>query len=366
VCDLSQDFVVIGAGIIGLATALELAKRGGKVTVLERAIVGAESSWAGGGILCALPPWKYAPAVTRLTMWSEQLFPSWVDEINSATGIDPEYYRSGLLMLPEFDRDGARNWCREHLVECVPVQSTDVSPRISLEAGALWLPQVAQVRNPRLIKALRRRLAMAKVKVIENCEVSAWKISRQRLVGVVTPRGEFSAAGYIVCGGAWSKHIVGNFTLNLDIKPVRGQMLLLRTQPGFLTSIVLQNDNYFIPRKDGHILLGSTVEHVGFDNSVTDEAKNQLLAWSAKLFPQLNESLLVRHWAGLRPGSPENIPTIDRHPQFDDLYINSGHFRYGVTMAPGSARLLVNLVQGVSQPIDCGPYAWPQASSEMH
>jgi len=345
---------------------LELAKRGGKVTVLERATVGGESSWAGGGILCALPPWKYPPAVTRLTMWSEQLFPGWVDELNSATEIDPEYQRSGLLMLPEFDRDAARIWCREHLVECVPVQSTDVSPRISLEAGALWLPQVAQVRNPRLIKSLRRRLEIAKVKVIEHREVSAWKISRQQLVSVVTPRGEFSAAGYIVCGGAWSKHIMGTFSSNLDIRPVRGQMLLLKTQPGFLTSIVLQDDNYFIPRKDGHILLGSTVEHVGFNNGITEEAKKQLLSWAGKLFPQLDETLLVRQWAGLRPGSPENIPTIDRHPQFDNLYINSGHFRYGVTMAPASARLLANLLLGVSQPIDTSPYAWPRLTSEVH
>ena len=362
---MSQDFVVIGAGIIGLATALELAKRGSKVTVLERAVAGGESSWAGGGILSALPPWRYAPAVTRLTTWSEQLFPGWVDELVSATEIDPEYHRSGLLMLPEFDREAARTWCREHLVDCVPVQSTDISPRILLEAGALWLPQIAQVRNPRLIKALRRRLEIAKVKVIEHCEVSAWKISRHQLASVVTPRGEFSAAGYIVCGGAWSKHIMGNFSLCLDIKPVRGQMLLFKAQPGFLTNIVLQNDTYLIPRKDGHILLGSTVEHVGFDNSTTEEAKNQLLSWAAKLFPQLTEKLLVRQWAGLRPGSPENIPTIDRHPQLDNLFINSGHYRYGVTMAPGSARLLVNLLLGVSQPIDCSPYAWPQAMSQV-
>jgi len=147
---------------------------------------------------------------------------------------------------------------------------------------------------------------------------------------------------------------------------VRGQILLFKSQPGFLTSIVLQDDTYFIPRKDGHILLGSTVEYVGFDNSTTDEAKNQLMSWGVKLFPQLNERLLVKHWSGLRPGSPNNIPTIDRHPQFDNLYINSGHFRYGVTMAPGSARLLVNLLLGVSQPIDCLPYAWPQALSAVH
>jgi len=134
---------------------------------------------------------------------------------------------------------------------------------------------------------------------------------------------------------------------------------LFKAQPGFLTNIVLQDGNYFIPRKDGHILLGSTVEHVGFDNSTTEEAKSELLSWAAKLLPQLNEKLLVRQWAGLRPGSPENIPTIDRHPYFDNLYINSGHYRYGVTMAPGSARLLVNLLLGVSQPIDCSAYAWP-------
>jgi glycine oxidase len=176
---------------------------------------------------------------------------------------------------------------------------------------------------------------------------------------VVTPRGEFSAAGYIVCGGAWSQHILGNFSLELDIKPVRGQMLLFKAQPGFLTCVVLQNNIYLIPRKDGHILAGSTMEAVGFDNSTTEEAKQELLSRAARLFPQLNEKLLVRHWSGLRPASPYNIPTIDRHPQLENLYINSGHFRYGVTMAPGSSRILANLVSGIPQPIDTTAYRWP-------
>ncbi|HVS27695.1 MAG TPA: glycine oxidase ThiO [Burkholderiales bacterium] len=362
---MSQDFVVIGAGIIGLATALELARRGAKVTVLERGVAGGESSWAGGGILCALPPWQYPPAVTRLTLWSEQLYPSWTGDLFATTGIDPEYHRSGLLMLPDFERETARVWCRKHLVECVPVQSGDICAHITLDVGALWLPQVAQVRNPRLIKALQRRLEMAGVKVIEHCEVSAWKIFRQQLVSVVTPRGEFSAAGYIVCGGAWSRHITGNFSLQLDIKPVRGQMLLLKAQPGFLTCIVLQGGIYLIPRKDGHILVGSTVEETGFDNSTTEEAKRELLSRATRLFPQLNEKLLVKQWAGLRPGSPHNIPTIDRHPQLEDLYINSGHFRYGVTMAPGSARILANLVLGIVEPIDTTAYRWPEKSRVM-
>ncbi|MGH8750654.1 MAG: glycine oxidase ThiO, partial [Burkholderiales bacterium] len=339
------------------------AKRGAKVTVLERGVAGGEASWAGGGILCALPPWQYSAPVTRLVLWSEQLYPGWVEDLLATTGIDPEYTRSGLLMLPDFERETARNWCREHLVECVPVQSADICPRIALDAGALWLPQVAQVRNPRLIKALKRGLQIAGGKVLEHTEVKAWKISRNQLAGVVTPRGEFSAAGYIVCGGAWSQHITGNFSLGLDIRPVRGQMLLYKTPPGFLSCVVLQNHVYLIPRKDGHILVGSTVEDAGFDSSTTEEAKRELMARAARLFPPLTEKLLVQQWAGLRPGSRDNIPAIDRHPQLQNLYINSGHYRYGMTMAPGSARILANLVSGISQPLDTSAYRWPASST---
>ncbi|MDE2365809.1 MAG: FAD-dependent oxidoreductase, partial [Betaproteobacteria bacterium] len=146
-----------------------------------------------------------------------------------------------------------------------------------------------------------------------------------------------------------------------DIWPVRGQILLFKVQPGLLKTIVLHEHDYFylIPRRDGHILAGSTLEETGFDKSATAEARRMLLARAHALVPALTEETVAGHWAGLRPGSPDNIPIIDRHPSIANLYLNSGHYRYGVTMAPGSARLLSNIILDKPQPLDITPYRWP-------
>ena len=171
--------------------------------------------------------------------------------------------------------------------------------------------------------------------------------------------GHFAAERYVGAAGAWSKALLGRQGAQLDIKPVRGQMLLYRAQPGTLRQIVLQNGVYLIPRADGHILVGSTLEEVGFDKETTGEAGAALHARALAMLPELAQAEFVRHWAGLRPGSPGNIPVIARHPQLENLYLNSGHFRYGVTMAPVSAQVLANHLFGREQPFNVSSYAWP-------
>ena len=133
-------------------------------------------------------------------------------------------------------------------------------------------------------------------------------------------------------------------------------MLLFKFPEPPLRHILLQGDLYLIPRRDGHLLLGSTLEEVGFDKQTTIAARDDLLLRAQKILPQLGGMPLVQHWAGLRPASPHNIPTIGRHPQLDNLYLNSGHFRYGVTMAAASAEILINDIAGRKQPFDVAAY----------
>lgn len=356
-----QDILIIGGGVIGLSAALELAGAGAKVTVLERGVAGAESSWAGGGILSPLLPWDYAEPVTRLAGWSAGLYPAWAGALREATGIDPEWRQSGMLVLPDYDEAAARDWCAAHRTELDWVEAKVVAPSLGVEAEALWLPQVAQVRNPRLLKALRRRIDQIGVRLVEQAEVTGFRLSGSRLVAVSTSEGEFAAGAVVVAAGAWSCQVLGDLAPQPDIRPVRGQMLLFRAAPGSLRQIVLQNGTYLIPRDDGYILAGSTLEEVGFDKGVTAEAKARLMAEAARLLPMLAEAPLVAHWAGLRPGSRGNVPVIDRHPEIGNLYLNSGHFRYGVTMAPGSARLLADLLLGRTPPLDVAAYRWPVA-----
>jgi glycine oxidase len=343
---LGSEFVIIGAGALGLATAEALLRQGASVTVLERGAVGRESSWAGGGILSPLCPWDYPDEVTRLALRGMALFGGLAETLHQTTGIDPEYRRCGMLVLPPFDVQAARQWCATHEMQAEE------------RGDGLFLPEVAQARNPRLLQALRARVEQLGGRIVEQCEVTEIVAEAGRVKHLATTRGDFSADAYIVTAGAWSKTLLGEHALRVDIKPVRGQMLLFKFDTPSLPHIVLQNDLYLIPRRDGHLLVGSTREDVGFDKSTTEEARTMLLQRAVALLPALRDMPVVQHWAGLRPASPGNIPTIGRHPHLPNLYINSGHFRYGVTMSPASVEVLLNTINSTAQPFDVSPYLW--------
>ncbi|MDO8370192.1 MAG: FAD-dependent oxidoreductase, partial [Candidatus Nitrotoga sp.] len=293
--------------------------------------------------------------VTRLTTRGAELFSAWAKELHAVTGINPEYEISGMLVLPPFNAQAAGQWCAAH--SAYPVhQVLAADYNLLAQADALYLPEVAQVRNPRLLRALRQHVESLGGRITEHCAVSDIVVENGRVQTLITSSGKFNAQGYIVTAGAWSKEVLGRHALRLDIKPMRGQMLLFKFDVLPLRHIVLQDDLYLIPRRDGHLLVGSTLEDVGFDQRTTSEARDILWQSAQKLLPSLRDVSLVQHWAGLRPASPHNIPTIGRHPQLDNLYLNSGHFRYGVTMAPASVEILLNEITGAQQPFDVTPY----------
>ena len=343
---VGNRYLVVGAGAPGLASAEALLQQDADVTILDQGAVGQESSWAGGGILSPLCPWDYSDVVTQLTSRGAGMFAAWADNLFSATGIDPEYIDSGMLVLPPFDLQAAQRWCENYSV------------KFELSDGGLLLPEVAQVRNPRLLQSLRARVEQLGGRIVEHCTVQNILAGQNAVSKLVTNRGEFSADNYIVAAGAWSKQLLGEQALRLGIKPIRGQMLLFKFDLPPLPHVVLQAGLYLIPRRDGHLLVGSTLEDVGFDKSTTTAARESLLQRAVKILPALHNRPVVKHWSGLRPGSPDNIPTIGRHPTLENLYINSGHFRYGVTMAPASVEVLLNEINGLAQPFDVTPYRW--------
>lgn len=343
---MKSNYVVIGSGAIGLATASALLKQGVKVTVLERGAVGRESSWAGGGILSPLCPWDYSDEVNRLALRGMHLFGDFAEMLYQETRIDPEYVRSGMLVLPPYDIQAAQTWCAEH------------GMRMELGEDGLYLPDIAQARNPRLVQALHASVTQLGGHIIEHCEVREIVEKAGKVGHLATTQGNFDADAYIVTAGAWSTVLLGEHALQADIKPIRGQMLLFKFDAPPIPHIVLQQDLYLIPRRDGHLLVGSTREDVGFDKSTTEEARAMLLQRAIALLPGLRDMPVIQHWAGLRPGSPGNIPTIGRHPHLPNLYINSGHYRYGVTMSPSSVEVLLNTLNATPQAIDVSPYLW--------
>lgn len=364
-----SDFLIIGGGVIGMMTALQLADAGQQVTLVDRGECGKEASWAGGGIVSPLYPWRYDAAVSQLSRWSEGVYPSLALRLLEETGIDPEYRQKGLLYLNVDDADKALKWARQlgkPLERVGPDFVRAKEPGVAMpDDSALWMPTLGSVRNPRLAKALKARLAaMPEVTLKEQCEVSGFiqqggKEDGQ-VEGVVTSQGPLTAERIIVCGGAWAAQLLSQLlsplSVQLPVRPVKGQMIAYQAPKGVVKRVVLKDGRYIIPRADGLLLVGSTLEEAGFDKS-TDEAALASLKQSAEaILPALATCPVAHQWAGLRPGSPTGIPFIGALPEWPNVYVNAGHYRNGLVLAPASTHLLVDQLLGREPLIDPAPY----------
>jgi glycine oxidase len=357
-----RDFVVVGGGAIGLLSSLLLSQSGASVRLIESDACGREASWAGGGIVSPLYPWRYSPAVTALAHWSQDFYPRLGEQLLAQTQIDPEVYVTGLYWLDLDDEAEALAWARR---EGRPLRQVDVAaveravPALAEGFGrAVQMADVANVRNPRLVKALRAALQqMPNVTVHENCAVSGFICEEGRIAGVRTAQGDIHADQVVLAAGAWSGELMKTLGIELPVVPVKGQMILYKCAEDFLPVMVLAKGRYAIPRRDGHILIGSTLEHAGFDKTPTDEALASLKASAIELLPELADAEVVGHWAGLRPGSPEGIPFIGPVPGHDGLWLNCGHYRNGLVLAPASCQLLADLMLGREPIVDPAPYA---------
>jgi glycine oxidase len=360
-----SDVLIVGGGLTGLLAARELVLAGADVTVVERGELARESSWAGGGILSPLYPWRYPEAVTALAAWSQPRFEALAAELLELSGIDPEYIRSGLLMQVEADVDQALEWAGRHEVEMqrfTAAESLRLEPKLEQGLDGLWMPQIGQIRNPRLLQALVKYLEIKGVIFRTGEPVTELLVEGDVIQGVKTPAGELRADKVVVAGGSWSRSLVEQLGVALKVEPVRGQMLLFKAEPGFVSHIVMAAGHYVIPRRDGHVLVGSTLERVGFDKRTTEEAHQELLAAAREIIPALLNYPIVNHWAGLRPGTEQGIPYISEHPRVKGLFVSAGHFRNGVVMGPASARLLADLILKREPELNPAPYAWRSAA----
>jgi glycine oxidase len=353
------DCIVVGGGIIGMLSAYELSLAGAKVTLLERGRLGREASWAGAGVLAPLHPWNTAPSLQGLIAHSQALYPDLARELHSRTGIDCEWRRSGLLVLnPSIQ---AIRWAQGQ-TGAAPIETETLAtmePEVGAARGAIRIAGVAQIRNPRLLRALAADLRKRGVTVREQVEVTGIQISGRRVTGVSSPARAAAAAQVVLAGGAWCGSLLEPFGPAPAIEPARGQILLYRAPEPLIRHILVRGEHYAVPRKEGRMLVGSTLEYVGFDRSTTPEAKAALHASACAMVPALVGCPIEAHWAGLRPASARGIPCIGAHPEIDGLFMNMGHFRLGLTLAPGSARLLADLVAGRAPCVSPEPFAWP-------
>lgn len=347
---MKASVIILGAGVSGLSVAMAWLKRGYGVTLLERGEVGAESSWAGGGILSPLLPWDYNETVSTLALRSMVAYADWIKAIEAQSGVIAEYWPCGMRVLDATQPEDALAWCTVHGLAAELGKTND-----------LWLPDIAQVRNPRLVAALREAIVRLGGVIHTHCVTEETTTQAGRVLSIRTNRGTFSADQFVLATGAWSGIGLPGLAGAPNVRPIRGQMLLFKLEPGVLNTVLYRKGLYLIPRRDGHVLAGSTLEDAGFDKSTDIATLQRLHAEATELLPVLGSIQPIQHWAGLRPGSPDNIPVIGRHPNFENVFVNTGHYRYGVTMAPASAELLADLMEGKSPVLDPVPYSWQAA-----
>lgn len=348
------DVIVIGGGVIGLSLAYELAGQGAGVQILDQGPLGREASWAGAGML---PPGNLAYSLSpeqRLRSLSSSLWASLSENLKSDTGIDNGYQQSGGLELrlegtPNQLESEQTAWQNEGVfpAETSIADLRELEPAINPKTIAGYrLPELAQVRNPRHLKALIAGCAQRGVEFSPGTPVWGFDRHEEKIVGVKTPAGTFRSGTFCLCAGAWSAGLAESIHFSVPIRPVRGQIVLLKAQPLPFHHVLMSGPRYLVPRPDGRVLVGSTEEDAGFEKRNTAGGVADLIRFASELVPALAEAELERCWSGLRPGSPDGLPFLGCVPDAQNLYIAAGHFRSGLQMSPGTGRLMREIILG--------------------
>ena len=343
---MKYDYIVIGGGIIGMTTAREIANRGASVAILDRQTFGNEASRVAGGILSPMRPWVENADSIALSNQSKILYTNFIQELKNETGIDSQLIRSGLIIINEKHSQETINWAKKNKIELIKKINLHY-PEFNIPKHSILLPEIFQVRPTLLLNALYKSLQNLRVKLLENSVILQIQTDKNEFKYITLNNNEkIYANNLIITAGAWSKLLLKSINNEVNIKPIRGQIINLRSNKPVIDKIILDGAYYLIPRHDNNILIGSTMEDVGFVNETTDLAKDQLLQWGYSIIPQLIKTKLVSHSAGLRPAVNDGKPVIGLVTNFKNIYINSGHFRKGILQAPASATLLADHLFG--------------------
>lgn len=355
------DCIVVGGGVIGLLTARQLFLEGVDVLLLEKGPLGGESSWAGGGIISPLYPWRYDDAVNVLAERSKKIYPDLTKTLFEETGSDCEFINSGLFTVINDGEQEVIDWAKTWSVSADFINDAASIREIEKSVGevvasGIWMPDIMQIRNPKLVQALKASFDYLSIPYQEQTEVEEVIVDNNKVLGVRTKQRTYLADKVIIASGAWSAQFSVTRT-SVDVLPVKGQMVMYKGPPGLLKRIVLSEGHYVIPRKDGRILAGSTLEKIGFDKSTSPSALDELHRAAVELIPLLNGLEVERQWAGLRPGTEKGIPYICQHDDIAGLYVHAGHFRNGIVLGAASAELMTDIILQRTPRCDVRPYS---------
>ncbi len=348
---MKADVIVLGGGIIGCALAEELVRHGRRVVVVERGQVGAEASSAAAGILSAQMDIPQPGPFFDLCQASRRMYPRWVEQLQRRSGLSVDYHVDGILYLAITGRE-------EHAMErrarwqaklglrvdrWSPKEVRRHEPAVDgrLKRG-FHFPTEAQVDNVLLMRALAQACRKADVELLEETSVRRVLLHQQAVRGVETNQGEVVAPVVVNCLGSWAS-MGGAFPVPVPVEPVRGQMMAFRGPKRLVRHAVMSERAYVVQRRDGRLLVGSTIEHAGYEKALTFEGMHGILCGLRHMSSLLSQCTFIEAWAGFRPYTKDELPILGK-TSIEGLYVATGHFRHGILLAPITATLMAELI----------------------
>ncbi|HXE90671.1 MAG TPA: glycine oxidase ThiO [Terriglobales bacterium] len=346
------DVVVLGAGVIGLSLARELHKQGAAVRVVERGRPGHESSYAAAGMLAVSEP-AATSALQALKRASDVLYAEFVHEIEDESGMRVDLRRDGTLFFGGADELAALDVAAP-LVPLAVREIHELEPRLEPpELQAVQLPDRSV--DPRaLVAALTAAVRHRGVALSTGAPATGIWTEQGRIAGVTFAQTRFPAAAVVNCCGAWAGQLGPH---RFPTRPVKGQMLAVAMRDRrWLGHIVRTPEVYLVPRSDGRLLIGATVEEAGFDKRVEPATIQRLRDTAVRLLPALRDVRILEAWAGLRPGTPDRLPILGETAT-PGYFVATGHFRDGILLAPATAQVMAEMLTGKTPSFDLGSFS---------
>ncbi len=345
------DVLIVGGGVIGLSLARRLHVRGaGSIAIVERGKPGHEASFAAAGMLAPNAENEAVDDFYRLCDESRLMFPELAGELKDETGIDIELDRSGTLYAAFTEEDSIHldsRFARQQeagiqLERLSAAETLQAEPRISENVReSLYFPNDWQVENRKLLSALEAYARLNGIKIIDETRADTLILESSRVIGITAGGRRILGGTTVLATGAWTSLIkIGDASVPFAVKPIRGQMISFAMPRRFFERVIYSPRGYLVPRADGRILAGATVEDLGFDDSTTMEAVGQLRTSAAEIAPLLSAAEVAENWAGLRPYAGDGLPVIGPVPGYDGLFAATAHYRNGILLAPITAKIV--------------------------
>ncbi|MBU8905741.1 glycine oxidase ThiO [Desertibacillus haloalkaliphilus] len=353
---MGERIVVLGGGIIGLATAFECQRRGYKVTILEKVTCGGQASGAAAGMLAPYSEIEEDPDdFFRLCLASLKLYPKWQQEVKDIAKAEFEYTNSGSLHCVYHEADllsleSRQQWQGDFGAEADILQGEELykrEPELSKEIiAAMYYPEESHVFAPDYVKALEqacRNIGVQIYEQLEQVDVVNW----EEEIHLVAKDGQsFTGDRLVICSGAWASELEGTFGLSIPVHPIRGQICAYDMPVGKVKHILYSSQGYLVPKGNGTLVNGASEDIAGFNTTVTERGIRRLTNWNKNVLPYLANEIPFHEWAGLRPATQDGYPLIGKLSTAPHVIFATGHYRNGILLSPVTAHIVADLLEG--------------------